>query len=77
MSNVLNHPNRVWAGTLSATLVDAGLRLLATTLDTTETDSGGVHWLVEVAMCLGAVRAVRLLWLFGKVINCGRQGPRR
>ncbi len=55
MSNVLSHPDRVWAGTLSATLVDAGLRLLATTLDTTETGSGGVHWLMEVAMCLGAV----------------------
>ncbi|UQA97322.1 hypothetical protein [Streptomyces halobius] len=59
---------RNWVGILSATLVISGLCLMATILDTTESDPGGVHWLVEVAMCLGGVRAVRLLWLFGKVI---------
>ncbi|MEV6564363.1 hypothetical protein [Streptomyces kronopolitis] len=59
---------RNWMSILSATLVVSGLCLLAVALDTTEHDPGGVHWLVEGAAALGVARAVRLMWLFGKVI---------
>ncbi|MFI0739151.1 hypothetical protein ACH4PU_13825 [Streptomyces sp. NPDC021100] len=59
---------RNWMSILSATLVVSGLCLLAVVLDITERDSGGVHWLAEVAVALGVVRAVRLMWLFGKII---------
>lgn len=59
---------RNWLGVLGATLAVSGLCLLAMALDTTESDPGGVHWLAEIALCLGAVRALRLYWLFGRVI---------
>ena len=62
---------RNWVSVLSATLTISGLCLLATVLDTTERDSGGVHWLAETAVVLGAVRSVRLIWLFNKVIEVG------
>ncbi|GAB2894650.1 hypothetical protein [Streptomyces mayteni] len=62
---------RNWVSILSATLVVAGLCLLATILDTTHRDPGGAHWLAEGAMVLGVARAVRLVWLFGKVIAAG------
>lgn len=59
---------RNWVGILGATLVVSGLCLLAAILDTKERDPGGVHWLAETALLLGAVRAIRLVWLFGRVI---------
>ncbi|MFI1257506.1 hypothetical protein ACH4U6_27495 [Streptomyces netropsis] len=59
---------RNWMSILSATLVVSGLCLLAVVLDTTERDPGGAHWLAEGAVTLGVARAVRLMWLFGKVI---------
>lgn len=62
---------RNWVSILSATLVIAALCLVATVLDTTERDPGGVHWLAEAAMALGVARATRLVWLFGKVIAAG------
>lgn len=62
---------RNWVSILGATLVVCGLCLLATVLDITERDRGGVHWLVELAIALGIVRATRLLWLFGRVIEAG------
>ena len=60
---------RNWVSVLSATLLIAGVCLLATALDTTETDPGGVHWAVEGVLILGAARAYRLLWLFNAVIQ--------
>ncbi|WP_242488692.1 hypothetical protein [Streptomyces sp. DSM 110735] len=60
---------RNWVSVLSATLLISGVCLLATALDTTETDPGGVHWAVEGVLILGAVRAYRLLWLFNSVIQ--------
>ncbi|MBP2061605.1 hypothetical protein [Streptomyces iranensis] len=62
---------RNWVSILSATLTISGLCLLATVLDTTEHDPGGVHWLTEIAIILGAVRSMRLIWLFNKVIEVG------
>ncbi|MGD6745424.1 hypothetical protein ACOKM3_26760 [Streptomyces sp. BH106] len=59
---------RNWVSILSATLVIAGACLLATILDVTEGDGGGVHWLVETALILGSVRALRLVWLFNAVL---------
>ncbi|MFF8614576.1 hypothetical protein [Streptomyces sp. NPDC015350] len=59
---------RNWLGVLGATLAVSGLCLIALILDTTESDPGGVHWLAEFAVCLGALRALRLHWLFGRVI---------
>lgn len=60
---------RNWVSILSATLLIAGVCLLATALDTTETDPGGVHWMVEGALLLGVARSYRLLWLFDSVIK--------
>nr|WP_240979301.1 hypothetical protein [Streptomyces sp. HNM0574] len=60
---------RNWRSVLGATLAVSGLCLLAMILDTTDSDRGGVHWLAEFAICLGAVRALRLHWLFGRVIE--------
>lgn len=60
---------RNWVSVLSATLLIAAVCLLATALDTTEADPGGVHWAVEGALILGAARAYRLLWLFNAVIQ--------
>lgn len=60
---------RNWVSVLSATLLVSATCLLATTLDTTEKDPGGVHWAVEDALLLGAARAYRLLWLFNSVIQ--------
>ncbi|GAA3845710.1 hypothetical protein GCM10022403_091980 [Streptomyces coacervatus] len=59
---------RNWVSILSATLLIAGICLLATVLDTTEADPGGVHWMVEASLLLGVVRSYRLLWLFNAVI---------
>ncbi|MEU8912865.1 hypothetical protein [Streptomyces nigrescens] len=59
---------RNWMSILSATLVVSGLCLLAVVLDNTEHDAVGAHWLAEGAAALGVARAVRLMWLFGKVI---------
>ncbi|MFH9420111.1 hypothetical protein [Streptomyces sp. NPDC017529] len=59
---------RNWVSILSATLLIAGACLLATALDVTETDPGGVHWLVEGALVLGVARSYRLLWLLNAVI---------
>ncbi|MCX5282996.1 hypothetical protein [Streptomyces sp. NBC_00198] len=77
MRTLRTHPmqgpqfRRNWVSILGATLVVSGLCLLATVLDITERDTGGVHWLAELAMALGTVRATRLVWLFGKVIVAG------
>ncbi|MER6533580.1 hypothetical protein ABT215_07130 [Streptomyces sp900105755] len=60
---------RNWVSVLSATLLISAVCLLAIALDTTEKDSGGVHWAVEGALVLGAARAYRLLWLFNSVIQ--------
>jgi hypothetical protein len=60
---------RNWVSILSATLLIAGVCLLATALDTTEADPGGVHWMVEAALLLGVARSYRLLWLFDSVIK--------
>ncbi|MEU2304851.1 hypothetical protein [Streptomyces misionensis] len=60
---------RNWVSVLSATLLISAVCLLATALDTTETDPGGVHWAAEGVLVLGAVRAYRLLWLFNAVIQ--------
>ncbi|MFI8850967.1 hypothetical protein ACIGW3_12395 [Streptomyces sp. NPDC053499] len=59
---------RNWLSVLSATLLIAGVCLLAIILDVTERDPGGVHWMVEAALFLGFLRAYRLLWLFHTVI---------
>ncbi|MEU3046205.1 hypothetical protein ABZ705_06655 [Streptomyces sp. NPDC006984] len=59
---------RNWVSILSATLLIAGVCLLATILDVTKSDPGGVHWMVEAALILGVARAYRLLWLFNAVI---------
>ncbi|MGW0731943.1 hypothetical protein [Streptomyces sp. NPDC002851] len=59
---------RNWVSILSATLLISGACLLAMILDVTEADSGGVHWMVEATLILGATRAYRLLWLFNAVI---------
>nr|WSZ14116.1 hypothetical protein OH837_12675 [Streptomyces canus] len=60
---------RNWVSILSATLLISGACLLATVLDTTEADPGGVHWMVEAALLLGVARSYRLLWLFDSVIK--------
>ncbi|AYC39220.1 hypothetical protein [Streptomyces griseorubiginosus] len=60
---------RNWVSVLSATLLIAGVCLLAIALDTTEKDPGGIHWAVEGALILGAARSYRLLWLFNSVIQ--------
>ncbi|MGX2996010.1 hypothetical protein JNUCC64_17290 [Streptomyces sp. JNUCC 64] len=59
---------RNWVSILSATLLVAGICLLATVLDVTEGDSGGVHWMVEAAFVLCVARSYRLLWLLNAVI---------
>ncbi|MGW2566890.1 hypothetical protein [Streptomyces sp. NPDC001537] len=60
---------RNWVSILSATLLISGVCLLATALDTTEADPGGVHWVVEAVLLLGVARSYRLLWLFDAVIK--------
>ncbi len=60
---------RNWVSILSATLLISGMCLLATILDTTEGDPGGVHWMVEASLLLGIARSYRLLWLFNAVIR--------
>ncbi|MFI6405255.1 hypothetical protein [Streptomyces sp. NPDC050548] len=60
---------RNWVSVLSATLLISAVCLLAIALDTNEKDPRGVHWVVEGALLLAAVRAYRLLWLFNSVIQ--------
>jgi hypothetical protein len=60
---------RNWVSILSATVLIAGLCLAATALDITAKDPGGVHWVVEAALVLGACRAYRLHWLFVTVLT--------
>ncbi|MGW7293157.1 hypothetical protein ACWGIB_12340 [Streptomyces xiamenensis] len=60
---------RNWVSILSATLLVAGICLLATVLDVSERDSGGVHWMVEAAFILCVARSYRLLWLLNAVIR--------
>ncbi|MBQ1122213.1 hypothetical protein KBY19_19135 [Streptomyces sp. B15] len=68
-SRELGHQFRKnWVSVLSATLLIAGVCLLATVLDTSEADPGGARWLVEAAMLLGVARSYRLLRLFNDVI---------
>ncbi|MFD6968323.1 hypothetical protein [Streptomyces sp. NPDC059949] len=59
---------RNWVSIMSATLLVAGVCLLATVLDVTERDPGGVHWMVEAAFILCVARSYRLLWLLNAVI---------
>lgn len=62
---------RNWTSILSGTLVVSGLCLLAVVLDVTKQDPGGAHWLAEAAAVLGVARAMRLVWLFEKIIAGG------
>ena len=62
---------RNWVSVLSATLAISGICLLATILDTTAHDNGGVHWAVELALLLGVARSCRVLVLFNAVIKAG------
>ena len=50
--------------TLVAPLVAAGLCIVTLTLDTTRSDAGGTRFLFEVAFVLGALRLIRLVYLF-------------
>ncbi|MFI1864270.1 hypothetical protein [Streptomyces jumonjinensis] len=59
---------RNWVSIMSTTLLVAGVCLLATVLDVTERDPGGVHWIVEAAFLLCVARSYRLLWLLNAVI---------
>lgn len=70
---------RNWVGTLSSMLVITAVCLLALIFDT-DKKPGFVGWLVESALLLGALRAVRLIWLFGMLIDVADQDvtePRR
>lgn len=60
---------RNWVSILSATIIIAGVCLIATVLDVRPKDTWGVHWMVEAALVLGACRAYRLHWLFVTVIT--------
>ncbi|MFJ1709525.1 hypothetical protein [Kitasatospora sp. NPDC088346] len=62
---------RNWVSILSATLAISGICLLASILDTTGRDHGGVHWAVELALLLGIARSYRVLYLFRAVITAG------
>ncbi|MEU6592670.1 hypothetical protein ABZ923_26155 [Streptomyces sp. NPDC046881] len=70
---------RNWGGILSSMLIITGICLLALMLDS-QKNPGLTGWLVEVALLLGTMRAVRLIWLFGMLIDVADQDvtePRR
>lgn len=70
---------RNWGGILSAMLIVTAVCLLALILDTGK-KPGSAGWLVETALSLGALRAARLIWLFGMLIDVADQDvtePRR
>jgi hypothetical protein len=68
-----------WSSILSSMLVVTAICLLALIADTGK-KPGLTGWLVEGAFLLGALRAIRLLWLFGMLIDVADQDvtePRR
>lgn len=70
---------RNWSGTLSAMLIVTAVCLLALIFDT-DKRPGHTSWVVECALFLGALRAARLVWLFGMLIDVADQDvtePRR
>ncbi|TXL86896.1 hypothetical protein [Streptomyces sp. IB2014 016-6] len=70
---------RNWSGILSAMLVVTAVCLLALIFDT-DKKPGNIGWLAESALVLGALRATRLIWLFGMLIDVADQDvtePRR
>ncbi|GGU20751.1 hypothetical protein GCM10010259_08760 [Streptomyces daghestanicus] len=70
---------RNWSGILSSMLVITAVCLLALIFDTAK-NPGLTGWLVEAALLLGTLRAVRLVWLFGMLIDVADQDvtePRR
>lgn len=70
---------RNWGGILSSMLAITAVCLIALIFDTGK-NPGPIGWLVETALFLGALRAVRLIWLFGMLIDVADQDvtePRR
>lgn len=70
---------RNWSGTLTSMLMVSGICLVALILDNGKSP-GGTGWLVELSLLLGSLRSVRLVWLFGILIDVADQDvtePRR
>jgi hypothetical protein len=70
---------RNWGGVLSSMLIITAVCLLALILDTSK-KPGATGWLVEAVLFLGTLRAARLIWLFGMLIDVADQDvtePRR
>ncbi|MHC3449713.1 hypothetical protein [Streptomyces prasinus] len=70
---------RNWGGILSSMLFVTAVCLIALIVDTNK-EPGKSGWLVETALFLGALRAARLVWLFGMLIDVADQDvtePRR
>lgn len=70
---------RNWSSILSAMLIVTAACLIALIADT-EKNPGGIGWVIELSLTLAALRAMRLLWLFGMLIDVADQDvtePRR
>lgn len=70
---------RNWSSILSAMLIVTAACLIALIVDT-EKKPGDIGWVIELSLALAALRAVRLLWLFGMLIDVADQDvtePRR
>jgi hypothetical protein len=70
---------RNWSSILSAMLIVTAACLVALIIDTHK-KPGATGWAIEFALALAALRSVRLLWLFGMLIDVADQDvtePRR
>lgn len=70
---------RNWSSVLSAMLIVTATCLLALIIDTHK-GPGAIGWAIEFALTLGTLRSIRLLWLFGMLIDVADQDvtePRR
>lgn len=68
-----------WSSILTSMLVVTASCIVALIMDT-QKRPGNIAWLVEFTLILGASRAVRLVWLFGMLIDVADQDvtePRR
>lgn len=70
---------RNWSSVLSAMLVVTATCLVALIVDTGK-KPGVTGWVIEFVLLLGSLRSVRLIWLFGMLIDVADQDvtePRR
>ncbi|MCM3264699.1 hypothetical protein M3765_11775 [Streptomyces thermoviolaceus] len=70
---------RNWSSVLSAMLIVTAACLLALIVDIHK-KPGGIGWAIEFVLIFGSLRSIRLLWLFGMLIDVADQDvtePRR